>query len=117
MKPMPDSIEELTKDPAAYGIPTFEEFVKNKRKYLGSREDTLESVDRGCHATRLKHRYFVEGYRVDSLEQAERIALDMGFDLYENFILDPQIVQNGNDGLINEVRFRSKESIARRSKW
>jgi hypothetical protein len=113
---MPDSIEELTENPAAFGVPTFEEFVKNKRKWMGSKEDMLEAIDRGDPMLKLKHKYFVENYRVDCLEQAERIALDMGFDLYEDFILDPQVVPD-IEGMITEVRFRSKSALEKRSHW
>lgn len=117
LKAMPDSIDEVMDDPNAYGIPTFEQFIRDKKKYMGSKEDVLESIDRGDPITKARHKYFVEHYRVESLEQAERIARDMGFNLYENFVLDPQLVTDESGRLVNEVRFRSKQSLEKRSGW
>lgn len=117
MRAMPDDIEELIENPSAYGMPTFDEFVRNKKKYMGGPEDMLEAVDRGDPILKARHKYFVENYRVDSLEQAERIARDMGFDLYENFVLDPQITHDESGRLITEVRFREKKALERRASW
>ncbi len=117
MSQFPESIEELVENPSKYGMPTFDEFIKNKRKYLGSKEEMLESIDRGDPLTKLKHRYYVEGYRVETLEQAERLALDMGFNLYNDFILDAQIVPDYGHTNISEVRFRSKRALERRASW
>lgn len=119
IKPMPDDIQDLIDNPTRYGVPTFEEFIKNKRKWMGSKDDVLASVDRGDHILKntYRHKYFVEGYRVDSLEQAERIALDMGFNLYDDFILDPQLKHDESGRLINEVSFRAKKTLEKRSSW
>lgn len=117
MKRMPDDIAELARNPGLYGVPTFEEFVKNKAKYGPERHDAwLESIDRGDPLLRTRQRYRVEGYRVDSLEQAETMALNMGFNLYDDCVVDPQVVRDGERNVI-EVNFRSKRTLERRAAW
>lgn len=116
MRAIPETIEDLVENPTKFGMPTFEEFIRNKKKWMGSKEDWLESIDAGDPVLKLTQRYYVEHYRVESLEQAERIALDMGFNLYDDFVLDPQIVQDGGRH-VSEVKFRSKRALEKRANW
>lgn len=117
IKPMPDSIEEVYENPSAYGVPTFDEFRTNKRKWMGSGEETLESVDRGDPLLDSKHKYFIEGYRADSLAHAQRLAREMGLSLENDCELRPQVVTDESGRLVTEVRFLSKRTIARRAAW
>lgn len=115
------SIEDIVENPTKFGMPTLEEFTKNKEKYMGRADDEITAVDRGDPQLGCLQRYYIEGdggrYRVDSLEQAERIARDMGRSLSHDFILDPQLRPDDRGGFYNEVTFRPKASVAKRANW
>lgn len=102
-------------------MPTFEEFRKTKEKWMGRLDDEIAAIDRGDPLLGCRQRYYVEDaggrYRVESLEQAERIAVDMGLSLFHDFITDPQLRPDGASGFFNEVTFRSKRSIEKRAHW
>lgn len=117
MKAMPDDIEDLMADPAAFGMPTFDEFVRNKKRYMGSKEDILESIDRGDPVLQCKQRYFVEHYEVKSLEQAQKLAEEMGFNLYKDFVLNPQLDRDNSGKIFSKVQFRSKRDLEKRMAW
>lgn len=90
------SIEELLENPTAYGMPTFEEFRKNKQKYLGRKDDEVASIDRGDTNLKCRQVYYVMGYKISSLEQGERIAKDMGYDFYTDFKAKPQVMPDSS---------------------
>lgn len=118
MNKFPDTLEDLTENPSAYGIPTFDEYCKNKERWVGRYDDEIASIDRGDQNLKCKQRYYLEHYPVDSLEQAERIAGDMGLSLYNDFIHDPQVVPDSSvKGYHIRVTFRSKGSLAKRANW
>jgi hypothetical protein len=115
------SLEELIENPAKFGIPTFDEYRRNKERYRGRYDDEVASIDAGDKILGVVQRYVVwDGgceYRVESLEQAERIAGDMGLNLHQDFIVDPQIRDDGPGRFHNRVTFRSKRAVNRRSEW
>ena len=117
MSPLPESLEDLEQNPNKYGMPTLDEFSRNREKYMGREDDEIAAIDAGDPALGCRQKYYVEHYRVDSLEQAQRIALDMGLNLFHDFIVDPQLRTDSGGGFYNEVRFRSKRSIAERESW
>lgn len=120
---MPETIEELALNPEKYGMPTFDEFRKNKERYLGRYDDEIASIDRGDPVLGATQRYFIETdagtVRLESLEQAERIAKEMGMSLYTDFMACPQIKDDKTLrlGYYNEVTFRTKESLRKRALW
>jgi hypothetical protein len=111
------SIQDIAENPERYGMPTLSEFVRNKEKYMGRPDDELAAIDQGDPQLGCLQKYYVEGYRVDSLDQADRIARDMGYDLCKDFILDPQLRPDDRGGFYNEVNFRAKSSVTKRSSW
>lgn len=113
----PESLEELIKHPTRYGMPTFAEFRRNKEKFMGRADDEIAAIDRGDPMLGCRQKYYVEHYPVESLEQAERIARDMGLSLFHDFIIDPQLRPDHGAGFYNEVTFRSKRSIEKRAAW
>jgi hypothetical protein len=112
-----ESIEDLAENPAKFGMPTLAEFIRNKEKYMGRHDDEVAAVDRGDPVLGCRQRYYLEHYRVDSLEQAERIAIDMGLSLHHDFVIDPQLRPDGAAGFYNEVTFRRKAAVAKRARW
>ncbi len=112
-----ESTDDIYEDPHAYGAPTFEEFKKNRERYMGRDDDSLASVSKGGEISNRftqKHIYEIEGYRCKTLEEVERIAKSQGIalrDLDYKAILIPQGAGKGN--LL--VKFVSKEERSRRA--
>ena len=84
------TLDDIAQNPKAYElalgvpVPTFDEYAKNPEKYRGRRDEILESAQNGPELLRKvtgKIYYYVGGYKVDSIEKAERVALDMGWDI------------------------------------
>jgi len=113
----PESLEDIISNPTRFGMPTFEEFRKNKEKYLGRADDMIAAIDRGDPLLGCRQKYYVEHYRVESLEHAERIARDMGLSLFHDFVIDPQLRPDDSGGFYNEVTFRAKGLLEERAAW
>lgn len=112
----PEDLEELMSNPGRWGVPTLDEFTRNREKYMGRPDDEIAAIDRGDRMLGCRQRYYVEQYRVTSLEQAERIAMDMGLSLFHDFIVDPQL-RPDSSGFYNEVTFRVKQHVKKRAAW
>lgn len=116
-----DGIDELVANPSKYGVPTMEEVTRrhySKRDQMFGREDDmLISIDNGDPMLRCRQKYFIEHYPVKSLEQAQRIAGEMGLRFPHDFVIDPQLRNDDRGSFYNEVTFRSRMSIERRKRW
>lgn len=111
------SFEELVRDPHKFGAPTFEEFKRNREKWLGRDDETLASAEKGSQTLREvvnRYIYEVEGYRCKSLEEVERVAASQGIPLKE---LDyrPQVIPQGGGKWECVIKFVSKNERARRN--
>lgn len=63
------------------GFPTFDEFRKAPQKWRRDPEELFTGIDKGSlTAKRESHKYYWRNYACDSLEQAQRIAKDEGYD-------------------------------------
>lgn len=110
------TVKDVLEDPHSYGMPTFQEFAKNRERYMGREDDVLSSVDAG--GILLKNRtkrikYQVKGYRCDTLEEVERVCRDEGMllkDLQYMGFIEPQ---NGFDCDIL-IKFMTKEEFEQR---
>ncbi len=114
-----ESTAEIFDNPEDFGMPTFDEFCRNREKYMGRDDDRLTEVERGSVTMRnsvKRHVYELEGYRCHSLEEVERVALNQGIQLRE---LDyrPQVVQAGAGKFDLIVKFVSKSVRENRNKW
>lgn len=112
-------MEDILKDPEAFGAPTFEQFKKNREKYMGRDDETLALVDRGSHNLKRvvdKYTYEIEGFRCDTLEKVEQIAADYGIALRE---LDyrPELIPQGGGKAKMLIKFISKEDREKRALW
>lgn len=110
---------EIFDNPEDFGMPSFDEFCKNREKYMGREDDRLNEVERGSQTMRsnvARHVYELEGYRCKSLEEVERVAREMGINLRE---LDyrPQVQQAGAGKFDLLVRFVSKSTRQKRNNW
>lgn len=115
-------IQDIMNDPNKFGIPTFEETQRkyyNKRdRMYGRADERAAAIDAGDKALGLRQKYYVEHcgrYRTDSIEQAERVIRDMGFDMHRDFIGCPQV--RDDDGLYIEVTFKRISSLKDRQLW
>jgi hypothetical protein len=117
-KPL-DSIDDVYENPADYGAPTFEEFKRNREKYMGRDDDALASVSAGGEVSNRftqKHVYEIEGYRCKTLEEVERIASQQGIPLRSldfRAMLIPQGAGKGN--LL--IKFVSSDERKRRESY
>ncbi len=99
------------------GVPTFEEFCRNRDKYLAPVDD-FDLVDKGSRTMKnvKRHVYEIEGYRAKSLEEVEKIASSQGIPIRE---LDyrPQIIPQGAGKCDIVVRFLPKHVRDKREAW
>jgi hypothetical protein len=104
-----------------HGLPTFAEFSKNPKKYLGHSEELFESADAGSHILRKsnvvkRHRYEILGYRVNTLEEVQKIVLENGIDP-QALDMRPQLEPLGGGQCDILVRFTTKEQRDKRAGW
>jgi len=113
---MPMRIEvDLDPELKALGAPTFDEFRKNRDKYLT--DDVLARADAGSTLLRPKrHIYEIEGHRTRKLEEVERIAGDYGIPIRE---LDyrPEIVPQAGHDYDILVKLVPKHIRDKRNEW
>lgn len=112
-------VGEVFDNPTAFGLPTFEEFVRDQDKYIEREDARFAEVDRGSRNLDRhiqKHIYEIEGYRCKTLEEVERVARSQGIPLKE---LDykPQVVPSSAGKCDILVRFVSKEKREARRNW
>ena len=117
-KPNPYLIDELTEQQVrllqSAGFPTFDEFQKNPHKYKDSNESVLELIERGPEvlrdATAGKHVLSVVGKRVKNLEEMQRTAKDMGFNL-ERMTFEVNLENVGKGKYIHHVNLVPKKEF------
>jgi len=98
---------------------SFEEFVKNRDKYIGRDDEAFGWIDKG--STQLgryvrNQIYEIEGYRCDSLERVDEIASRMGYTRKE-LECRPEIIPLSGHKCDILCRFFSKETIKKREAW
>lgn len=100
------------------GAPTFEEFCKNRDKYIPNEEDqVLSSIDNGSHLLKRyekKYKFEIAGFRTESLTEAQKIARDYNIPV-KNFTAE--IIPQGGGKCDYLVKFVSPEERQRRSNW
>lgn len=112
-------MEDLEVEAVKMGAPTFEEFKRNREKYLGRPDDHFGYIDRGAKEIGKyvqRHIYEIEGYRCKSLEEVERIAASQGIPLQE---LDyrPEIIPQSGLKCDILVKFIPKWLRDKRAGW
>lgn len=115
IRQMPDTIEEFIENITDYGLPTYAEFCKNKTKWMGGTEETMNAIEIGDRSgnrdLRCKQELFIEQYKMDGPEQCQRIAKDMGYDIDKDFHMDVQILPSHDWKFVSRITFRPKKNI------
>lgn len=114
-----NNLQEIIQNPNKFGAPTFEEFKRNRQKFVGRDDDSLAIVDKGSHNLQRvveNHIYEIEGFRCKNLEEVERIAGDYGIPLRE---LDyrPELIPQGGGKAKMLIKFVSKLEREKRAIW
>lgn len=117
MKNKSQAFAELRENPHKFGAPTFEEFKRNRDKYLGRSDDTLSSIDKGTELLSQyvkRHIYEIAGHRCKTLEEVERIASDYNIPL-NNFTAECLPLGGGKCDFL--VKFISPDERKSREDW
>ena len=116
----PDTtLDDVLENPNKFGAPTFEEFKRNREKYLGREDDKLAFADRGSTILRRdikKHIYEIEGYRCKTLEEVERVASSQGIPL-KQLDYKPELIQCGAGKYDVIVKFVPDKERSKRESW
>lgn len=107
-------IDDLLNDPKKFGLPTFEEFAKNPDQWRKAADEALCLAEKGSQLEGLrklvvKKTYQVAGYKCDTLEEAERVALNEGWDL-RMMDMQPHIVPLGGGKCNIHIVFVNKQT-------
>lgn len=97
--------------------PTFEEFKRNRDKFIGRPDDTLSNIDKGTHLLSQyvkRHIYEIAGHRCKTLEEVERIASDYNIPL-DKFTAECVPLGGGKCDFL--VKFVSEPERRRRASW
>ena len=113
--------EDLSSNPEKYGFCSFADFRKNPDKWRPKKDQLLRSIDVGVRGETLSknisgHRYFLEGYRCDSLEKVEDLAKNMGIrtsDLTCHIVRQKDLA--GKERL--DIHLMSKDTVDKRKTW
>lgn len=98
-------IQDVINNPEMYGAPSFEEYVKNRDKYIKTADKTLAMLDESTQSFKdfLKEQvYYLDGVRAESLEHLQRMANSMGVSI-ENCKKDIQIVESSEKGKFKTI--------------
>lgn len=118
-------LQTLQDNPAKYGFPSFSEYAKNPSKYVkkffGSETDKFDSVSNGSNLQGLRKVmesvvHEICGYRVNTLEEVEKIARDQGIDLRSIEYKAAIQPTGGGRGKVL-VKWMPAEDIMRRKEW
>jgi len=81
---MNTTIEDLQANPNAYGVPTFEQFCREREKWMGRYDDSMATLSQGPTQFRKdlqKIIYQIHGVPLNSEEEVEKALADHGYTL------------------------------------
>jgi len=113
------STDDIAQNPHKYGAPTFEEFKRNREKYIGRWDDGFSQIERGPDRFRKdlrKIHYEIEGVRCKTLEEVEKRAAEMGINLNTEKY-QPEMIPQGGGKYELLVKFVSTDERKRRREW
>jgi len=104
------TLDDLMADPEAYGAPSFSQYSLNPERYE-SMSQSLEVVDQSSKSLRhllQKQTYEVFGVKCKTIERAESVAKDHGYNLRQ-MVPCPQVIPVGAGYCEINVVFTPKE--------
>ena len=112
---------DILASPNKYGAPSFQEFKRNREKWMGRDDDKLASADEGSRVLKngnrvKKHIYEIEGHRCKNLEQVEKTASNLGLNI-KDLDYRPEVLPLGGGKCDVLVKFVSREERKRRADW
>lgn len=112
------TVDDIYKNPTSFGAPTFEEFKKNREKYIGRDDESLSQVEKGSSLLTdvQRHIYEIEGYRCKTIEEVEKIASSQGIPL-KSLDYRPQLIKLGGGKYDMLIKFVSKHERERRDSY
>lgn len=75
---------DLMDNPNKFGAPTFQQFKDRRSFYQKNHNTSFGNIEKGGEISNRftkKQKYELGGYRCNSLEEVERVALNMGLDM------------------------------------
>jgi hypothetical protein len=88
------TLEDIIADPKKFGAPTFQEFKRDPSKYRVDWAAIADNGSKEISKNQIKQTYLVCGHKADTIEKAETIAADYGYNLSEMKI-SPQMIPEG----------------------
>lgn len=111
------TLEDILSSPEEYGMPTFQEFCRRRGHYIRSDEHAFNIADRGSELLKnsiSKYKYEIEGYQCDSLEQVERTAKLMGFQIKDLTVV-PELIPDVGHKATMLIKFMSKKTYDKKT--
>ena len=113
-------MQDIASNPHSFGAPTFEEFKKNREKYLLTHDQVFANIDKGSHnlakVLESRYEYEIEGFRCKTLEEVERIAGDYGIPM-NGLDYRPELLPQGGGKAKMLIKFVSKFEREKRNLW
>lgn len=100
-------LEDLMDDPHRFGLPTLEEYMKNPSRWKIKEDEVVDGIDAGDRNLGCTQEYYVEQYKMDSLEHATQTMRNMAGSV-KAFKYDPQVIP-AQQGIKLRITFRLKE--------
>ena len=107
--------EDLIINPARFGAPTFEEFIRNPDRYRNDSELIFSTADEGSRLlkkmTETQYYYYNWQYKTKKLEEIHKIILNEGYTL-DDMDVEPQVQDGKMQGkIIVHVNYVLKKDI------
>jgi len=107
------TLEDLMDNPAKYGLPSFQQFVKNPELLRGATDELFGQIDKGSQNIKdvREHKYYWMGHKMDSLERVQKAAWDsMGLGTSE-LAITPELERGTAGKYIIHVYVKPKSKI------
>lgn len=107
------TVQDLLENPHYYGVPSFEDFKSNPKKYRKNPEHFLDMSDNQVGKLGKiinKKIWFMDGVRCDTPEKAQAVMLDKGLK-EDDLQFAPELVDIGGQKADLHIHFRKKTNL------
>lgn len=109
---------DIMNNPVKYGAPTLQDFKSRRSYYANGHNKTFGRIDKGgaiANKYTKKQIFEIEGYRCKTLEEVERVALNLGLDL-KTLKYQAHFLPLGGGSADMLVKFISEADLQKRNK-